>query len=1282
MSKRRTEPFLDFGWLALAFGFALTASHANAQTYRLERIASGLNQPTYVTQAPNDPANILYFTERTRDANPGPGASNVMGRVWRYDVNTRTRTMVLDLSARGVVLDTGLQTIAFHPDFNNPQSVGYGKMYLSSAQSGTSALNRVEEYNVAIGGPNPTYTATLNRLLLQYPNNTQNNHTVDWIGFDPTASGAMRNYLYISTGDGSFGNDYNGGTSPTGRPSQNPSDIAGKMLRVDVAGADAYPGDSLKNYAIPPSNPLPVYNAANPGSPIAGLGEVYLTGLRNVYRASFDRANGDLWMGDVGEVFAEEVSFLKAGTNVTGPPVDYGWPQREATFDSDVDGAPHTQVNPFTSATSLEPLQQFPHDGGGEAVIGGYVYRGPVAALQGKYFYSDFVTTGNANQIWMLDFDRNTSTANYNGNNGTRTDVSALWQSLVYDPTDPTYAPNSTTASSAGLDHVVSFGEDNAGNLYLVDFGNGAGFNGQYPGPGLGEIFRIVPSAEIRVTVNRITGEINFTNTSTLASDIRGYTLRSSHGAIDPAQLTPITGRLDAPPNGNGTIDPAHAWQVTSAPGDNDEFAEASTGGATTLSPGEQFTLSPADGWIQSIYEDFQLSIVLANGATVPGFVEFTGNGGQPFSRSDLNFNGELDPPDWPLFRMNHLATFSGLSAAESYHLGDLDGDGDNDFADFRLFQADYIAANGEAAFAALLNVPEPATFALTIAIITVASIGFRRRSVSYCAQRPTKTPSPVGGGQGSGTLSVTICTCVIAAAGGTLFATSAQAALRHRYSFNEGATSNASGRTIIDSVAGANGIVRGANSVANATQLILPGGSGTTQAYVDLPNGIISALTDATFEAWYTIDSAQLTSWARIFDFGSTTGGELTGPGGGGEGLDYIMYAPMRGTVIDNQRLEARNNDPLFGPGGSAGTLGAITTIDPEHNQTLDTVQHHVAVVFDADGGDEPNEATITLYIDGLLPAGAANNPAATMVQLRNLNDLNNWLGRSNWTSDANFDGMLNEFRIHNTPLTPSQVDASFDAGPNVVPDFGVVSLEVNSVTGRVTIKNSGSTPTNIDYYRITSTAGALETATWNSLDDQNRDAIGADAGESWDEAELSNSFALTELFLLGASGVSTTSPLELGHAYDPSVLGAGVAGDLQFHFAPQGTSNLSPGAVTYATPGPLAGDYNGNGTVDAADYVVWRKTLGSTTVLNADGDDNGRVDQYDYAVWRFTFGNSAGAGSAAPSNAPEPCGSVLLFSACLWPAWLLRMRDWTFVGVLTSQCCVHSLTAEHRIP
>src|SRR5688500_10053968 len=75
-----------------------------------------------------------------------------------------------------------------------------------------------------------------------------------------------------------------------------------------------------------------------------------------------------------------------------------------------------------------------------------------------------------------------------------------------------------------------------------------------------------------------------------------------------------------------------------------------------------------------------------------------------------------------------------------------------------------------------------------------------------------------------------------------------AVAALKHRYSFSEGAVADASNRTIVDSVSSANGVVRGAGASATLNQLVLPGGTSQTQAYVDLPNGIVSSLTDATF--------------------------------------------------------------------------------------------------------------------------------------------------------------------------------------------------------------------------------------------------------------------------------------------------------------------------------------------------------------------------------------------------------------------------------------------------
>ncbi|MCA9234641.1 MAG: PQQ-dependent sugar dehydrogenase [Planctomycetales bacterium] len=709
-----------FLWLSLLTNFVA------AQSYRIERIASGLNQPTYVTQAPGDAANILYFTERTSNTIGGFGAVNDMGKVWRYDVDTQTKTMVLDLSSRTVTNDTGLQTIAFSPDFNTPGTPTYHKMYVSSSEASTTAINRVEEYAM-----NPDGTFGSGRTILRYDNNKQNNHTVNWIGFDPTATGVETNYLYISTGDGSFGNAYDGGNSPNGRPSQNPEEIAGKFLRVDVSG-DSYLGNSSKNYAIPPTNPLPAYNAANPGSTIAGLGEVWLTGVRNGYRASFDTATGDLYYGDVGENAIEEINFIKAGSNASGPPVDLGWPQYEGTSDSNISGAPHTTTNPFTGVTSLDPIQQYTH-ATGLAVMGGYVYHGPIAELEGKYFYTDFVRS----KFWSLAYDRNDVP---DGDNGVNTDVTSLWQSLVYDPNDPSYLPSSSLNDLAGLDHVVSFGEDNAGNLYLVDFGNRSGnqnnFDGQYPAAGLGEIFRLTPALLVTLTVDRLTGEMTLSNPTGAAVDLRSYTISSAAGAIGAAAIDmPVTGNFDAPPGGDGSVDANDDWQITSSAGSPYLFAEESLGDAGTLADGQSIALGAGGAWLGSPLEDLQLTVTLGDGSTMPGAVAFVGNGGLGFARSDLNADGTIDAADWPALRDNHLVSLAGLSPVEAYRAGDVDGDGDNDVDDFRLFKADYEAANGLGSFATLgARVPEPATATLCSVAFVLIAVGRRRRGCADAA--------------------------------------------------------------------------------------------------------------------------------------------------------------------------------------------------------------------------------------------------------------------------------------------------------------------------------------------------------------------------------------------------------------------------------------------------------------------------------------------------------------------------------------------------------------------
>jgi hypothetical protein len=1314
MSRQPFRHFASRCAIAITLGLTVIVTQsAVAQSYYLERIASGLAQPTFLAQAPGDPANIIYYSTRISAANgTGGGFStlNDMGGIFRYDMNTRTSQLVMSLEHRQLLGDEGLAGFAFSPDFNTPGAPGYQKLYVSSSSfnDGASPIDRVEEYVVDSNGTVPTDglgRPVVNRLILEYLHvNTQQNHTVDWIGFDPRASSlpvgsAERNYLYIVTGDGDLGGN------AQSRPEQKANSVPGKLLRVDVdpANGDAYPGDPNKNFAIPASNPIPLWNSThtaneqlvsttlnyttNPTTATyaPALEEIYATGLRNAFRASFDRQTGDFWAGDVGEFTREEINFLRADIYEDNegnlPPLDYGYAQREGTVG--------TSLNLGVSGSSGDTTLQWDLSGGDtkivdsvnpiregmhavtntpdevrtderSAYIGGYVYRGPVESLQGNYFYSDYIY-GN---IFMLsDFDRNMSLEDYSGTNfnqvdgvaalGTRTtvataDADSLWQSLIVDFTDPNYT--AALGPSFGIGRAVSFGEDNDGNLYIIDFGGNRGdasFGGDYPNAGLGEIFRIVPSLQIKVVVDRDTGQITLENQEGDPVDLRAYSLNSSHGSIDPSQIISITDNYDANPPGDGSIDGNDHWEITSPVDSRSQFSEQTTGDAGTLPVSGSFPYSADGGWTKSIYEDLQFLITLGNGSTTLGVVEYVGNSGQPFQRSDLNFNGELDPGDWPLFRMNHLADLSGLTAAQSYRLGDLDGDGDNDFADFRLFQADYIAANGQAAFAALLNVPEPGT-AVLVVVLCAAGALICRRDIRGRSSRP--------GDRGAAAQWPALIVAALIL-WGTL-APACRAALQHRYSFNEGATGNATGRTIIDSIGGAHGTVLGDDSSASATQLILPGGSSATQAYVDLPNGIISSLTDATFEAWYTIDSTFNRSWGRVFDFGSTEGGELTGPGGGGEGLDYIFYSPMRGSDIDQQRAEIRNNDELFGPGGTAGNVGAISTMDPEFDHSLDD-QYHMALVFDADGGNDPGEATMTLYINGAIPPGENNNPIETIVQLNNLNDVNNWLGRSNWTGDSNFDGSFNEFRIYDQTLDADQIAANFAAGPDVIPKLAEISLEVNTITGSVRINNSVVDPTKIDYYRITSAGGALDTDKWNSLDDQNADAVGGDEGESWDEADGSNSSSLTELFLLGASGVSSTDPLQLGHAFDVSIFGPGADGDLQFQYAKQGSSQLIDASVMYVTPGPLSGDYNHNGTVDAADFVVWRETFGSTTVLDADGDGDGKVDQFDYVVWRYTFGNSADSGSAAIINtAPESASVLLLISGALCSAGLYRRR------------------------
>lgn len=229
------------------------------------------------------------------------------------------------------------------------------------------------------------------------------------------------------------------------------------------------------------------------------------------------------------------------------------------------------------------------------------------------------------------------------------------------------------------------------------------------------------------------------------------------------------------------------------------------------------------------------------------------------------------------------------------------------------------------------------------------------------------------------------------------------RADLIHRYSFNETA-----GTTVADSVGTAHGVLKGNGAwFDGAGRLYLPGGTpsdaaaDTIAGYVDLPNGLISALNRLTIEAWVTWEGSG--SWQRIFDFGTSAGGEDIANGQG----NYLFLSPQGPAAL---RFAVR--DPATGTEPTQVTaLAALTVGEPVY----------ITVTYD------PGANTARLYSNAVL---VASGPAA--VALNAINDVNNWLGRSQWGPDGMFAGSYDEFRIHDTALNPVEVAASFVAGPD----------------------------------------------------------------------------------------------------------------------------------------------------------------------------------------------------------------------------------------------------------
>lgn len=364
--------------LLLAFFFCFAAI-AQSQQVQLTAIATGLSRPVDIQQ-PGDGSNRIFVLEQ----------EGLVRVIQDGALNPRP---VLDIRDRVTRINSGgdergLLGLAFPPDFKSKQY-----FYLNyTNRSGDTTISR---FHMTAADANTAEPGS-EKILLTI-NQPFTNHNGGQLQFGPDG------YLYIGMGDGGSGND------PFGH-AQSPRSLLGKMLRIDVESNPAA-------YAIPPSNPF--------AGSLLTLPEIWATGLRNPWRFSFDRATGNLWIGDVGQGRAEEID-LQPASSKGGE--NYGW--------NNMEGMQCRMAG--CTPSGIRPIFEYTRESGDISITGGYVYRGSISpTLRGLYIFGDYVS----GRIWAL-----------------REENGGWARELLIRP------PNF---------RISTFGQDQAGEVYVANYSGG-----------------------------------------------------------------------------------------------------------------------------------------------------------------------------------------------------------------------------------------------------------------------------------------------------------------------------------------------------------------------------------------------------------------------------------------------------------------------------------------------------------------------------------------------------------------------------------------------------------------------------------------------------------------------------------------------------------------------------------------------------------------------------------------------------------------------------------------
>jgi len=347
-------------------------------------------------------------------------------------------TPFLDLSSE-IALDfveedeRGLLSLAFDPAY---ATTGFFYVLIATTSSTPPDVDgriEVRRYQVS-ENPNVANPGTMTPLLsLAHPPRVQGG-TFEFYHNGGTLAFGPGDDLWATIGDGGgwFGNDPN-------NCSQDAASPLGKLLRIDRS-------------QLPQGGVIVPFGNPCPHLPVQSAVTVVAKGLRNPWRFSFDRNTGDLYLGDVGEEAAEEVDVVAAG-DLDGPTLNFGWRAWEGNDQNPAVCPGDPLCN--NSGDVTFPVHTYGHteEYCAGSVTGGFVYRGSNAALEGKYLFADFCQNFFRSFVW-------------DGDGGVTGSIDDLTSQL--DPLGQISFP-------------VSFGEDAAGELYIVDFDFGGG----------GEIFRI-----------------------------------------------------------------------------------------------------------------------------------------------------------------------------------------------------------------------------------------------------------------------------------------------------------------------------------------------------------------------------------------------------------------------------------------------------------------------------------------------------------------------------------------------------------------------------------------------------------------------------------------------------------------------------------------------------------------------------------------------------------------------------------------------------------------------